>query len=244
MRGTLFDQPFYREINEARWHIAEAVLGDLLEHVPLRTCLDVGAGPGWFTRRLQGLGLEVEGLEGRAENVELFRVRVPDARIRHVDVESEPQTSALGRFDLVFCFGLLYHTENPLRVLRNLRRLTRHVLFLETMVVPGESPYAMLVTENENETQGLTRTSLIPTTSCLVTMLACAGFPWTYEYAGPVDHPDFLDTAARHRRRRIFIASSSEIAVRHTARVHAVATPKYDFAKRPGGRGGQGDRGP
>jgi SAM-dependent methyltransferase len=230
-RSTLFDEPFYLEINEARWKMAEAILRDVRRQLPLRTCLDVGSGPGWFAERLRDTGFQVQGLEGRRENVELACARVSGVRFHHVDVESEAETRALGIFDLIFCFGLLYHTENPFRVLRNLHRLTGHVLLLETMVIPGDGAQAMLISENANETQGLTLTSLIPTRPCLLKMLECSGFRHVYEYVGTVHHPDFQETEARHRRRRVFIAAVAELRVDGATRVKPVTAPKFDFAK-------------
>jgi hypothetical protein len=37
--------------------------------------------------------------------------------------------------DFVLCFGLLYHVENPIQVIRKLATLTKHTLCLETEVV-------------------------------------------------------------------------------------------------------------
>ena len=43
----------------------------------------------------------------------------------------------LGEFDLVLCFGLLYHLENPMRTIRHLRALTGQGLLLESMSLRG-----------------------------------------------------------------------------------------------------------
>ena len=57
-----------------------------------------------------------------------------------MNVESAEAIGEVGPYDLTFCFGLLYHTENPFQVVRNLERFTRKVLFVETMVLPTDEP--------------------------------------------------------------------------------------------------------
>jgi SAM-dependent methyltransferase len=230
---TLFDEPYYLAINRARWVVAERTLEGLRDAggARLRTCLDVGCGPGWFSERLAARGLEVVGLDGRAATVAEARRRCPAIRFEHGDVESESLAERLGRFDLVFCFGLLYHTENPFRVVRNLRRMADKLLFAETMVIPDEVPCARLVAENVNETQGLTHYAFVPSRACVVKMLQAAGFRHVYEDVGSVDHEDFRETAARHRRRAVFVASAELLGLDHLVAVPDVPAPKYDFTR-------------
>jgi hypothetical protein len=140
---------------------------------------------------------------------------------------------ALGPFDLTFCFGLLYHTENPFQVVRNLATITGKVLFIETMVLPTDEPILRLVGEGRNETQGLTFHSVIPSRAALVKMLQTAGFAWVGEYTGRVDHPDFVDTPERFRRRGIFLAARLPLDVAGFQAFGEVAAPKYDFARTP-----------
>lgn len=233
MSTLLFDEPYYLEINEARWALAARTIAQLGRQVPggVRTCADVGAGPGWFSERLVGQGLEVVGLEGRAELTAEAARRVTGATFKQVNVESSSEMGELGRFDLVFCFGLLYHTENPFAVVRNLERLTGEVLFIETMVLPTDEPIFRLVGEGQNETQGLTYHSLIASRSALVKMLQTAGFSWVGEYMGRVDHPDFVDSPSRYRRRGVYLASRRPLTVDNFRLCPPVDAPKYTFVK-------------
>ena len=61
----------------------------------------------------------------------------------------------LGKFDLVLCFGLLYHLENPLLAVRHLRSLTEKCLLLESMGVPDNKPSMLLREEPSEFDQGL-----------------------------------------------------------------------------------------
>ncbi|NEP52100.1 MAG: class I SAM-dependent methyltransferase, partial [Moorea sp. SIO3C2] len=159
----LFDEPYYIAINQARWAVAENVLNQLKinQGLSFTSCLDVGCGPGWFSEKLVNWGVNVIGLEGRQELVEEASKRVNEAKFYQVDVESTQQMSQFAGADLVFCFGLLYHTENPFKVIRNLNLLTKKVLFIESMNVPFDQPVTYLVEEGKNETQGLTYHAMI-----------------------------------------------------------------------------------
>jgi SAM-dependent methyltransferase len=199
--------------------------------VELSNCIDVGCGPGWFTKRLIDYGLSVVGIDARAELIEVARGRVPEGEFYQVDVESKREVSQLSHADLIFCFGLLYHVESPFRVIRNLQGLTKTILFIESIVIPEKRHCALLVEENKNETQGLTGCALIPTGSCITKLLYSSGFEYVYEYMGNVDHKDFIETEHQYKRRRVFIGSNSQLTVSDLGRVPDVTAPKYDFLK-------------
>jgi SAM-dependent methyltransferase len=230
MSAELFDQPYYLEINEARWRAAEEIL-NRLGGQRLRSCVDVGAGPGWFAGRLTARGLAVTGLEGREELVEIARTRVPEAQFRQIDVERPDEMAGIESADLVFCFGLLYHLENPFAAIRSLRRLTGKVLLLETQIIPSDAPIAQLIEEGRNATQGLTHCSLVPSRAALLKMLERAGFAHLYEWRRPIEHADFIETPARHRRRGIFLAANEPLDVEGLEPLRAGAAPKPDLTK-------------
>lgn len=232
--SSLFDQDFYQAINRARWDVAAALLEQLTVMYPrtVSTCLDAGCGPGWFSEKLRAAGLQVAGIDGRESNIALARERVTGGRFHVGDLESESIVPRLGSFDLVFCFGLLYHTENPFRVLRNLKAMTKELLLLETQVIPGDEPTARLVSENANDTQGLTFYSLIPTKPCLSVMLHAVGYSQVYEYVGEIRHEDFVDGPTRFKRRGVFLASMLPLALPEWVPMPAYAASKYDYTKR------------
>lgn len=102
--------------------------------------VDVGCHEGYYAFALRKLGVaEVLGIDYREENLRRARFvaeqqEVSAVRFLQADVE-ELNPASLGTFDLTLCFGLLYHLENPMRVLRRLYALTGEVLLLETQVV-------------------------------------------------------------------------------------------------------------
>jgi len=213
--------------------VAEKILNEIRhgQHERLQSCIDVGCGPGWFTKRLIDYGLSVVGIDGRDELIQVARGRVPEGEFFQIDVESKREVAVLSSADLVFCFGLLYHVENPLRVIRNLELITKKILFIESIVIPEKRHSAILVEESNNETQGLTGLAVIPSGLLITKVLYSSGFRYVYEYLGYVPHNDFIETKEQYRRRRIFIGSNLELTISDAARVPQSSAPKYDFLK-------------
>src|SRR5580765_2579479 len=121
-------------------------------------------------RSSQDSGPKVIGVDGRQQNVEEARRRFPEIAFRHCDAQ-DAALRALGQFDLVFCFGLLYHLENPLLTIRHLHAMTTKLLLVEAVIFPGEEPIMALVDEGMTEDQGLNHFAFYPTEACLIKML-------------------------------------------------------------------------
>lgn len=202
----IFDEPWYQDINHARWTVARGIIEQLYSN-GARSCLDVGCGPGWFSEKMVAMGLAVHGVDGRPHVVETARCRVKAASFSVANVEDHAGVLSLQPADLVFCFGLLYHLENPFAAIRNMFRLTQQVLLIETRLIPREEPLCWLVDERLNEAQGLHHNALMLTLAALLKMLFRAGFLSVYEYVGKISHEEFYETPDLPRRRRIVMAS-------------------------------------
>jgi len=109
-----------------------------------KSVLEVGAGVGDLTSFFLDRGCSVTCVEARPENIRLFvetfnafRYQTPiKVRLLNTDVESLPQ-HVEETFDIVFCYGLLYHTADPALVLRLLADRAADLLLLETCVSLG-----------------------------------------------------------------------------------------------------------
>ena len=134
-----FDQHHYQRLIRAREDAIRNVLHGLIPALGLKTALDAGSGVGFFSQTLADCGLNVRGFDGRTENVAEARKRFPHIPFEQANLE-EHSVLRLGEFDLVLCFGLLYHLENPLLAVRHLRSLTEKCLLLESMCVPDDKP--------------------------------------------------------------------------------------------------------
>ena len=209
---TPFDQKAYRKLIEARSETIQNVVKKLKPALGLSNALDAGCGVGFFSQTLAECGLAVCGFDGRAENVAEARQRFPGIPFEQADVQDR-SILQLGSFDLVLCFGLIYHLENPLLAIRNLRAITAKCLLLESMCLPGEKASMLLRGEPRQDDQSLTDVACYPSEMSLVKMLYRAGFAFVYRVLALPDHDDFWETAEHERRRTVLVASSLPVDV-------------------------------
>ena len=207
---TPFDQRQYRKLIAARAETIRRVVAKLKPVLRLASAVDAGCGVGFFSQTLDECGLRVRGFDGREENVVEARKRFPRLGFEKGDIEDH-SILALGRFDFVLCCGLLYHLENPLLALRNLRRLTEKCLLLESMCLPGDETRMLLRDEPRSDDQSLTDVACYPGEGTLVKMLYRAGFAAVYRVAPLPEHDDFRDTPDHLRKRTVLLASCAPI---------------------------------
>lgn len=172
------------------------------------SALDIASATGKYTFALADAGADnVLGVEIRSEQVEqaqLLRGLASD-RFARTHFELEP-TSAddpafrLGEsYDLVLSMGLLYHLTDPVQHLRNLRRLTRGTLMLNTFTTATEPDHWLLVLEDPDEiTKAVGGVSWVPHWQSLVSLLRRVGFD-EVEIVAP---PRLAQLQAWDRRRR------------------------------------------
>jgi SAM-dependent methyltransferase len=174
----------------------------------LTSALDVGCGIGDFSKILSNLDFSVVGTDGREKNVAEARRRYPAIPFFTANAEELP-VSEMGTFDLVLCFGLLYHLENPFRAIRSLRALTEKVLLIESMCLPGAEPKMELLDEGVAENQGLSYVAFYPSESCLTKMLYRSGFPFVYR-SNRLPADELYTTTMWKKRRRTMLAASTK----------------------------------
>jgi hypothetical protein len=114
----------------------------------------------------------------------------------------------MGSFDLVLCLGLLYHLENPFRVIRALHAITGKILVVESMCVPDAELTMSLFDEGVAEDQGLSYVAFYPSESCVIKMLYRAGFPFVYRFRQLPAHKVYGSTVWQKRRRTVLLASN------------------------------------
>ncbi len=206
MMVASFDQNEALQINGARQRFLDRFLGELIKFGDLSTVLDVGCGYGFFSACLRSAGLQVTGCDVRARNIAEARRRYPDLPFTVVDIE-DVSTRTLGSFDLVFCFGLLYHLENPFQAVRILHDLTGKYLLIESRVMPFRSPLGALCEEPPADNQSLRYVAWVPSERALITMLYAAGFDAVYRPDQVPEHQDFQGGVTRRRMRTVLLAS-------------------------------------
>lgn len=217
-----FDQEQAKQINKVRMEVLNQLLIGFKDKYQLRSALDVGCGVGKFSHFLSNLNFKTTAIDGRQENVNEAKRRYPQINFLRFNVE-ENDIINLGKFDLVLCFGLLYHLENPFKAIRNLHNLTGKILIAESMISPDEKPTTSIVDEGRAENQGLNYVALIPSESGLVKMLYHSGFSFIYKVTLIPDHPDFKKSILIEKRRTVLLAASEEIKSEYLEKI----TPVY-----------------
>lgn len=203
----VFDAEHYEKLNAARGAVVTELIADLRgSSADLRSAIDVGCGVGYFSGLLRSNGFDVTAIDGRAENVEEARRRQRGIQFHQFNAE-DSELLGLGTFDLCFCFGLLYHLENPFLTIRLLRALTKNLLLVEGVTFPGSEPIMALIDEVTLQDQGLHHLAFYPTEACLIKMLYRAGFPCVYGFTSRPQHPEYRSSADGRRVRTMLAAS-------------------------------------
>ena len=178
--------------------------------------LEVGAGIGDHSHYYIDRGCRVTITEARAGNLAYIRRRYPNCSVQFLDMESPSRVDA-APFDVVHCYGLLYHLSNPQKALRFLSENTSRMLFLETCVSFGENEEINLTEEpKSNPTQACSGTGCRPTRAWLFRELQRL-FEYVYVPTTQPCHEEFpLDWAVpeKHKagfQRAIFIASRERL---------------------------------
>jgi FkbM family methyltransferase len=218
----IFDHEHTKLISARREEFLGRLLKDIKRFLGNTTALDAGCGIGHFAQYLLAQGFDVSAFDGREQNVLEARQRAPHIQFYVQNVEN-PNLTKLGMFELVVCFGLLYHVENPFLAVRNLYSITRNTLIIETMVAPHSNPAAVMINEIPTEDQALNFVALIPSEISLINMLYQAGFQKVYQCVELPKHEEFEETSQYKRRRTILVAAKIPLSsplLREASPVH------------------------
>jgi SAM-dependent methyltransferase len=213
-----FETPDAHAINEARLRHLES-LGLAIEG---KRVLDVGSGPGHLAQFFVERGCSVVSTDARTENIDRLRNLYPALESHVMDVETGDFNS-LGRFEVVFCYGLLYHVENPLLALRNICGACDGLILLETMVCDSSSAILRLEDEYLSLNQALRGVAHRPSPAWVAMAFDRIGFHHVYTARTPPRHPDYefarvdsLETSRDgHLLRAIFVASRTPLTNNH-----------------------------
>ncbi len=210
----VFDTPEAEAINRARMAHLESL------NLPIagKRVLDVGCGVGHLAAHLEKLGARVTCVDSREQNIASLRRRYPQFQARVADAERD-SLSALGQFDIVFSYGLLYHLENPAAALRNMAAAASEWLLLEAIICDARQPVVLLEDEHFAANEAMEALGSRPSPSYLATALNRIGFPHVYTSRVPPDHEDFRFTWLNnlewsrdgHPLRAFFVASRAPL---------------------------------
>jgi SAM-dependent methyltransferase len=182
---SVFQEPEALRINRARQeHLAS--LGIELHG---KSVLEVGAGIGLHTAFFEERGCDVLSTDGNPINVaEMLRI-YPHRKLGVLDLDRVVDFADLGSFDIVYCYGTLYHLHDPDGALARLARVCTGQILVETLVVPGSYPELHRVVEPLSANQGIRGIGTRPTRAWVMSALRRH---FGHAYA-TFDQPDFSD---------------------------------------------------
>jgi len=210
-----FDQPFYTDITNARIQHLKSL------NLPVsgKTVIDVGCGIGRLSDFFAEQNSDIFCVDGRPENIETLRSLYPERKAEVVDLETQAILD-YGKFDIVFCYGLLYHLADPFGFLKTAYKICNEMMLIETCITDADDCILRLVPEDEADvTQAVHAIGCRPSSSYVITCLRMSGFKYIYTPTELPNHVEF-----RYQRsndfsylkkgrliRDIFIASHREI---------------------------------
>ena len=174
--------------------------------------LDISCHEGFFSlvladyfKNVTGVDKNVESLEKASQIAALLGH--PEIHFMNSPVELWDEKQGA---DFVLCFGLLYHVENPIQIMRKLANLTKRALCIETQVLPYNftSPvedgsylwqrdvnglFGLCVDYSHSREGGLTDLALVPSRQAVEFLLKQLGFKTvTFYRPRPDDYEQFV----------------------------------------------------
>lgn len=211
-----FRSDHYLRINARRLeHLA--ALGLPLSRT--RVC-ELGAGVGDLTGFFLDRACNVLSLEGREANAAVYRERYahePNAEVRVCDLNQPPTLGE--RFDVVFCYGLLYHLRDPRACFNWIDDHCGRMLILSTCVSPEDNDAINPTSEDATfHSQALDGKACRPSRTWLYLALRRM-FPFAYTVRTQPNHDEFpLDwsdpsPSQTGLHRAVFVASRTALDV-------------------------------
>ena len=209
---AVFLTPEAAAINRARQSHLDSLCLDLRN----KRVLELGAGIGLHTQFFLERGCEVVMTDGNSENVAEARRRLPaNVQVEKFDLENDGDWLKFGKFDLIYCYGLLYHLGNPSIAITNMAKICTGQLLLETGVGLGRFSELQLIRDFFSNNQATSGIGCRPTRLWIMEQLS-ANFGHAYVSRTQPDYPDFTpdwvipDTRLIYRA--IFVGSKSALS--------------------------------
>jgi SAM-dependent methyltransferase len=171
--------------------------------------LELGSLEGGHSVELARRGFQVVAVEGREENVRrarwICRLFKTGGSVVCADLEATP-LSVFGRFDLIFCSGLLYHLPKPWELVEQFPAaapalfLSTHYAEEEEVTVSGLGGRWYKELGRTDPLSGLSARSFWPTREALLELLETNGYD--VEVVRDCAHPNgrLISLAARSDR--------------------------------------------
>jgi len=181
-----------------------------------RRVLELGSGPGDHTGFYVQRGCAVVSVDARQDCLDVLKQRYPAVQTELCDLNDPAPLGPLGVFEVIHCYGILYHLEEPSQLIRYMGEASSGLAIVETCVQAGKTQTAVTVDETiEDFTQSSTGQGCRPTREWVFEALG-RGFPFVYQTQTQPNHPEFpIDwkdlTNAPPLVRAVFVASKQPL---------------------------------
>jgi hypothetical protein len=186
-----------RHIHRSRIEKLREVISMYVEGSERSSALDLASHEGFFSIELSKHFASVQGLEIRPESLEAARLITRALGISNVTYENADLTKIeiddRWKSDFVLVYGLLYHLENPVQVIRLASQLARKHILIETQIFPYDisgrledgnyrwqrevqGVFSLSVDYAARREGGSTDIALVPSLNALVFLLKNFGF--------------------------------------------------------------------
>lgn len=182
----VFLTPNALDINKAR----QEHLGSLGLDITGKRVLEVGGGVGLHTPFFLERECAVVLTDGSPENVDEIKRRHPELASQVLDMEASEPISGLGKFDVVYCYGLLYHLKNVERAIERLAEICTGQILLETCVSMGSHDEILFLKDFISNNQAVSGVGCRPTRLWVMNRLR-KHFGYAYITKTQPDHTDF-----------------------------------------------------
>lgn len=180
------------------------------------TAMDISCHEGFFSNILSEYFKTVIGLDKNIESLDKARLISDVLGKGTIDYQhsSVEQWDSKNKVDFVLCFGLLYHIENPVEVLRKLAILTEKTICIETQILPNslegsiedgsymwqrdlQGMFGLCIDYSKRPEGGMTDLALVPSRNALEFLLKQFGFKTVNFYKPVAD--DYEQFTRNHR---------------------------------------------
>jgi tRNA (mo5U34)-methyltransferase len=213
--------PEVRAIHSTRRDMLRRVLHTQVPDATELTAIDLASHEGFFSLELSRHFRSVHGIEIRPESLDAAREITGALGARNIrftqgdlqKMEFDPAVQA----DFVLLYGLLYHVENPIHLLRLASQMSRRHILVETQIFPYDisgpledghyvwqrdvhGVFSLSVDYPTQREGGSTDVALVPSLNALMFMLRNFGFTETFVLpAEPNEYEQF------RRRSRVVV---------------------------------------
>ena len=209
-------QAFVRPIHYTREKALRFFLNEYKKNWDFIDALDISCHEGYYSLVLAEYFDRVIGIDKNADSLQkakLITEVIGNGKISYIHTALEDWKDDK-QSDFVLCYGLLYHIENPVEIIRKLASLTKRAICIESQILPVTSyfqiedgnytshretkgTFGLCLDYPSSKEGGLTELALVPSRDALVTLLEFFGFI-NITFYQPV-HEDYEQFVRGHR---------------------------------------------